>query len=828
MRLPCVLFFVLLISTVCAQQPTNKEDNKAKITGKVIDSVSRDGVEDATITVFVPGNSRPVNGATANEKGVFDINDLAPGTYKISIEFIGYKAVNINKIVLANKSSVWNVGEIALIKKADALQSVTVTASKGLVENKIDKMVYNAEKDISSQGGVATDILKKVPMVSVDVDGNVELQGNSNIRFLINGKPSSIFGSNITDALQAIPASQIKSIEVITVPGAKYDAEGTGGIINIILKDSKVRGINGNISLAAGTRQENGSLNLNGRKNNFGVNAFVSANGQLPGTTYTSLNRHSFDTSAKTTTDLLQNGQGKFKRSGIETGIGFVWSPNKRNNITGGFNYESFGFDNTSSTLQAQNTYDQSGNLLSSLNSLINATNHNRSKSYDWNLNYKKTFAKEDQELDFQYEDSYGKNESYFSQYQFDAQKDSLQGGSYSNNPGTDHETNIQLDYTQPFGDKVRLETGAKTVLRKLYSKTDVFAPGIDNSFNLYDSSRSNYLNYDRNIYAAYATIQFPLGKLLDVKAGLRYERTETNAQFSKVNSTVIPGYNTFAPSLAISHSFGDEQMLRLSYGHRVQRPGYRQLNPYVNASDPKNLSTGNPGLKPEIGDHVELAYSKSFEKGSALNIVMFYHRSGQDIQPFVTYFPSYTIGDSTYTNVALTEFQNVGVENNYGMNVYGSVPFTKKLNVRGNLSAYYRHTLNTINPGSNINSFNYRINMNASYQLNGNFVMELFGNFQSPRNEVQGHFPSFYSYTFAFRKLVWKKKGSFGFTTTNPFANFVDQRTSLTGSNFVLNSLRQVPYRSFGLSFTYKFGKLEFKKEKEENNNVPQGDEGG
>src|SRR3982751_2382796 len=163
----------------------------------------------------------------------------------------------------------------------EALQNVIVTGSTKLIDNRIDKLVFNAEKDITSQTGVATDVLKKVPQVSVDVDGNVELAGSSSIRFLINGKPSTAFGSSITDVLQSIPASQIKSIEVITNPGAKYDAQGLGGIINIILKKSTAQGINGNLSLSAGTRADNGSFNFNARKGTFGINAFFSGNARL-------------------------------------------------------------------------------------------------------------------------------------------------------------------------------------------------------------------------------------------------------------------------------------------------------------------------------------------------------------------------------------------------------------------------------------------------------------------------------------------------------------------------------------------------------------------
>ena len=204
----------------------------------------------------------------------------------------------------------------------ETLASVTVTSKAPIVENKIDKIVYNAANDITSQGGVALDVLKKVPQVTVDIDGNVELQGNSSIRFLINGKPSSVFGNNLADALASIPASQIKSIEAITSPGAKYDAQGTGGIINIILKDSKVQGYNGSINLGAGSRLENGSVNLNIRHHNFGVNAFFSGNAQLSSHTPILQDRLSKDTATKQSTHLVQNGYTDFDRNGYQSGIG--------------------------------------------------------------------------------------------------------------------------------------------------------------------------------------------------------------------------------------------------------------------------------------------------------------------------------------------------------------------------------------------------------------------------------------------------------------------------------------------------------------------------
>src|SRR5580658_10341765 len=266
--------------------------------------------------------------------------------------------LNVSQVVAQHqKDSLSHHGDTSQPKKVTTMQTVTVTATRGLVENKLDKTVYNVEKDVTSLGGVATDVLKKVPMISVDVDGNVDIMGNSNILFLINGRPSSIFGNNLSDALQSIPASQIKSIEVITSPGARYDAEGTGGIINIILKDNRMNGINGNLSLTGGSRLQNGSFNFNVRHGKFGLNSFFSGNAQLPSTTLNSSNRNSFDTTGALSGNLVQNGSSRFYRNGYETGLNLEWDANKYDVLTGGLQYASFGNNNRGSYQQTETDY---------------------------------------------------------------------------------------------------------------------------------------------------------------------------------------------------------------------------------------------------------------------------------------------------------------------------------------------------------------------------------------------------------------------------------------------------------------------------------------
>ena len=384
---------------------------KGNISGRVIDSSSGKPLEYATITLFLQGNKKPVNGTTSNISGQFAIRDLANGDYDVVVEFIGYQPYKFHAVISPQSLSL-SLKTVSLIKKNNLLQTVTVSIPPKIIENKIDKIVFNAEQDLTSQGGVATDVLKKVPQVSVDVDGNVELAGSSSIRFLIDGKPSSAFGNNITDVLQSIPASQIKSIEVVTNPGAKYDAQGLGGIINIILKKNTARGINGNISMTAGTRIENGSFNFNARNANFGITAFITGNARLTSTTPTNYERVSNNVSDSTTDLLRQDGSSRFKRHGIESGIGFDWTYKKKNSFSGSLNYDDFGNSGVGNINQQQVTTlnDGSGNIIADVAAMNKTTNAFRFHNIDASLNYKRTFDKEDHELEISLNNSFGNN----------------------------------------------------------------------------------------------------------------------------------------------------------------------------------------------------------------------------------------------------------------------------------------------------------------------------------------------------------------------------------------------------------------------------------
>jgi len=813
---------ILLLSVLFCFLGRAQSPNTTKISGKVIDGVTQKPVEYATITI-TDKQLKTLTGTATDAKGQYEITGLPQGVYTLLVDFIGYKRYQLDTLRIPDNKKNLFVKTIQLTALGETLASVTVTSKAPVVENKIDKIVYNAANDITSQGGVALDVLKKVPQVTVDIDGNVELQGNSSIRFLINGKPSSVFGNNLADALASIPASQIKSIEAITSPGAKYDAQGTGGIINIILKDSKVQGYNGSINMGAGSRLENGSVNLNIRNHNFGVNAFFSGNAQLSSHTPILQDRLSKDTATKQSTHLVQNGYTDFDRNGYQSGIGFDWSISKKDNLTGSFGYNHFSNHNRGITNQEQATIDNYGNLISDVFNSRNADNHSHTESFDWSLNYKKKFAKDGQELDILYTNGYDRPNSNFSQTQTYTGQPLPFAGTYSNNPGTDKETNLSIDYTHPVTEHFLIETGLKTVWQNIYSVADVSILNPATISYAKDPTQSYQLNYDRKIYAAYVSTNFSIGKIINIKSGLRLEHTDTKIDFP---NTLIPSYNTLVPSIIVSHNFSEGKTIKLAYTNRIERPDYRDINPFLNLADPYNITTGNPLLQPEIGNNFELGYNRTFENGGSLYISIVSRFNTHDIKPYTLFYPTFKIGDSIYHNVSVATRLNIGLENRTGISISGSIPITKNLNIRTNMFISNRHVVNQLNANSTTDGLDGRFNVNTTYQLPKNLVLEGFANYNTSVNNIQGKQPQFFAYTVAFRKFFLNKKMSFGFTATNPFSQYIQQVTTVTTLNYTSYYLRQVPYRSFGISFTYKFGKLEFKKSKEEDksflNNPP------
>nr|WP_315032543.1 TonB-dependent receptor [uncultured Chryseobacterium sp.] len=789
--------------------------HQGTITGRIVDSGTGNAISHASIGLLQ--NDKEINGVISNEKGEFSIDHIAFGTYKIAVFYAGYKNKATSDIQIDNQTFSITLGNISLVNGETALETVTIVGRKSVVENKVDKIVFNAANDVTSQTGAAIDVLRKVPQVTVDADGNVELQGNSNIRFLINGKPSGIFGNSLADALASIPASQIKSIEVVSSPGAKYDAQGTGGIINIVLKDNKVKGINGIVNGTAGTLFETGSVNLNYKNNSFSMNAFFSGNAQLKARTPFSQDRTSRDPSANTGTHLLQDGYTDFERHGYRTGIGFDWTINTSSALSGSLSYNDFSNKNTGLINQQQYITDYNTSNVESIIGYRTSENRSSVHSIDGSLSFRKIFKKEGQELTADYVFSLGSpNTSYFQAQNLSGASSPYNGISGSN-PGTDNSHNLSVDYVHPLNENITLEMGAKTVQQHITNATEVHVLNTSSGQYETDPLQSYHLHYDMGIYAAYFSSKLKMFNWLDVRAGLRYEYTTLKIDFPNTN---IPSYGLLVPSVILSHQFESGETVKLSYTRRVERPEYTELNPFLNISDPHNITTGNPALKPEIGDNMELGYTKNFTNGGNISLSLVERINSQDLKQITTFYPTFTANGTEYTNVSVTARDNIGKEYNSGGIVSLSLPFFhNKMNLRTNMMAFHRYIVSPTSIGNLDMGMRYRLNLNLNYQFPKNFILEVFGNYNSAAKNIQGKNPQSITYTFAGRKEFWNKKASLGFTMTNPFNKYIKQVTTVSTGDYDSYSVRELPYRSFGISFSYKFGKMDFKKEKDMSN---------
>lgn len=691
------------------------------------------------------------------------------------------------------------------------IQEVIIVGKKAVVENRVDKIVYNVANDVTSQSGAAIDVLRKVPQVTVDAEGNVELQGNPNVKFLINGKPSSIFGNSLSEALASIPASQIKSIEAITSPGAKYDSQGTGGIINIILNESKVKGINGLINASGGTRFQTGSLNLNFRNKTFSLNAFFSGNAQLKSRTPFSQDRISYDNSLQTQARLLQDGYTDFQRHGYRTGLGLEWSIDKSNTLSASISYNDFANKSTGLINQEQYIDFSNPNQQSILGYRV-SDNRFLINSIDANLSYRKIFQKEGQELTVDYVMSSGLPKSNYLQTQSLVGVLTPYSGISGSNPGTDTNHNLSIDYVHPVNDKVTLEMGTKVILQHITNTTSVDVLNAVSGQYASDPSQSYDLKYDIGIYAAYLTSSLQIFNWLEVRAGAHYEYTTTRIDYQ---NTDVPSYSLLVPSLILSHKFNSGETLKVAYTRRVERPEYAELNPFLNFSDPHNVTTGNPSLKPEIGDNMELGYNKNFKNGATVSLTLTERINSQDLKQITIFYPIYTVNKADYTNVSVTSRKNIGKEYNSGGILSGSLPiFNNKLNMRGNMMLFHRYIVSDYFGNIDMR-FRYRLNLNINYQLAKDFIIEAFGNYYSAARNIQGKNPQSISYSIAARKEFWDKKASIGITTTDPFNKYINQVTTVNTSDYSSYSVRQLPLRSFGISLSYKFGK-DFKKDKD------------
>ncbi|MDJ0644786.1 MAG: TonB-dependent receptor, partial [Flavobacteriaceae bacterium] len=610
-----LLFFIFQANHAQRPQPGGAQEQQIEITGKVIDKETSQPLEYATI-VLTSLRTKKVTGGLTDKDGNFAVEAIR-GLYNISVEFISFKSYKLSNQRLTRNIS---LGTIALEVDSEALDEVEVIAEKTTVEIKLDKKIYNVGKDLTVRGGTVSDVLDNVPSVSVDVEGNVALRGNDNVRILINGKPSGLVGLSSTDALRQLPAEAIEKVEVITSPSARYDAEGTAGILNIILRRSKLQGLNGALTFNGGYPVSAGvSGNLNYRTGD--VNFFTTSGynyREVPGNAYSFTEFFNGD---EPSSFLEEDRDFDRIRKGLNTNLGVEWYVNETSSITTSVLFrESDNERNTTNTI-FEITSDGDEIRRTRIDPELEDD-----KTIQYAINYDKKFKTDGHTLtfDFQFEDSTEDENSLINQDGEDVEK--------VRTLEDQERILIQTDYVLPLGEKAQFELGYRGNFNEL--NTDYKVEQNNEGIFELNTDLSNTLLFKETINALYSQYGQNYEKF-SFLFGLRMESTRITINQLTTDDRQVKDYTNLFPTVNLSYKFSDDESLTLGYNRRIRRPRSRFINPFPSRSSATNLFQGNPDLDPSISDGLDLGYLKRFGKFT-LNSSIYYQRA-TDVFAFVS-----------------------------------------------------------------------------------------------------------------------------------------------------------------------------------------------
>lgn len=799
--LPAIIFSLALQASSFSQA---KENGKGKITGTVLDSETGKPVEFASIALFLKissgqGRDSLITGVITSSNGNFKLEQIPFGQFRIEISFIGYKALQEDNIVISPGSREINLGRLSLIPNSELLREVEVVGEKRMVEMAIDKKVFNVDKNITSAGGSATDVLQNVPSVSVDIDGNISLRGSGNVTVLIDGRPSGLTGASRSAILQQIPASSIESIEVITNPSVKYDPDGMSGIINIILKKNQAGGANGSITAGIGTRDKyNASANLNYR--NGKINAYASYSFRYnPHYGKGTMMRENFFTDSTWYLNQYSNSQRTPLSNMVKTGVDFFLNHNNTLGISAMYNRKN---DLNEETIEYQNL-DYLENLTGL--SFRNIEEKDNADNLDITANYKHTFQKPKQNLtmDISHSSSMEVSDEKFSQQEYYTNYSPAPLNPELQNTFNDRKyqvTTIQSDYSHPFHEKSKFETGYKSIIRDL--ENEFIFENFNYSANdwLSDSLRNNHYIYREQVHAAYGTYANAFGKL-SFQAGLRLEQAFTSSEQLLNNTVNKRDYFSFFPGGHFSYQLSKSNELQLSYSKRINRPSIGSLIAWMDYDDPLNIRLGNPDLKPEYIHSVELSHALQNEKHTLTSSV--YYRQVVDmIQRFRTV--------DAATGVATIRFENYAGAINTGFEFVSRNELFKWWGITSNLN-FYRSIINATNIESDLHNegLSWSAKMTSNFNFPANLQVQLSGHYRAPAPVAIGTMNAMYGLDLGIKKDILKGKGSINLNISDIF-NTRQFGIDIAQTGYQHHFTRKRETRIGTLNFTYKFGKSE------------------
>ena len=785
-----ILFLNIFFTTIYLfSQSNNYNQTKEFIISGVISSLeSEELLEYATITLLDPNDNNVITGGITDNLGRFSI-PAQSGKYNILIEFISFKNLNLNNVDL-NKDL--NLGKIKLELDYESLGEVEIIAEETSVEIRLDKKIYTVGKDLTVRGGTGTDVLDNIPSVSTDIDGNILLRGNDAARILINGKPSRLVGIN-SSFIKELPADAIEKVEVITSPSARYEAEGSGGIINIILRKSKKLGFNGSISANTGNPKSNSiSTNINYRSGK--INFFNSSSvydrirpGSSSGIT-------EYFNGSEPSTFFSEDRERERISDGYFVNNGFEWYIDDNTSLLGSFFYNDYSSDNLESNTIRE--LDANSNILNTIiqNDYEDDVDNNR----EYNLNFEKKLDEDGQliTIDLQYENSKEWENSIIDENSIvnESVIENIQSESYL----------IRSDFVLPIGENRQFEAGIRIESEDDITDYKVF-DNIDNVF-VEDLNQSNLFQYKEQISALYTQYGVKVDEKYSFLLGLRLENTLKNVnQLTIQDFTKIDDTGLF-PTFNFGLEFGDDETLTFGYNRRIRRPWSRFINPFPTKISPILIWQGNPYLDPTYSNNLDLGYVKKYESSFTVNTSAYFQKSTNSINTIIEETGEFANINGVDVPIVVRTPINLSTNERFGFELNLSYRKGRKWNINSNFNLFQNKvegTYNDIVYDSENVSWSFRLNNKVT--LPGKVDWQTRMNVRGPNETAVSKSDGDFSIDLAFSKELFKDNA----TLTLNIKDLLDQRgwrNETFNDNFYNDFEYRWSQRSTTLNFTYRF----------------------
>ena len=787
---------ILCSATVVAQV---RSSDSYSISGQVIDSLSNEPVPYATVAVaFVQDPTQYVNAAACDGDGKFGMQLKAPGNYVMTVQSVGINTLT-KPFTLTEANKKADFGVLLVHEKTQTIHEVTISAQRPLVKVEIDKIIYNMEDDPESKVSSTLEMLRKVPMLTVDGEDKIQLKGSSNFKIYMNGKPSNLLsGQNVSEVLKSMPANSIKNIEVITDPGARYDAEGIGGIINIVTTRNLFQGYQGSVMLNAGTF------------GNFGGSAYLSAKTGKFGLTgnffYTDYPRPWGEQESESENFVDQtyhkeNGFGKYKNNLIYM-LGNLEA--------------SYEFDTLRLLSLGVNLLSGKSRNISEM--AFEMLNHSGIPEYGYKTNgdIKNVMGTTGINLDYQ-RSTRRKGEYYTWSYRFN--KEPNDNGNYSytsnitgempidirHNQWFDNHANTvehtgQIDYTNPITPKHSIETGLKYILRQNISKVNHYEMGAGGNWEALPSNGDNDFEHISHIYAGYASYAFKAEKF-GFRTGVRAEGTMQDVKYHPDKSRNFSvDYFNVVPSITVSYQMKPAQTIRAGYNMRIFRPGIWYLNPYVNDTDPYNISFGNPNLVPEKSNSFNLNYS-FFSTKITLNLSASYSYIGNAIE-------SYTFINPEQTEVKRQTYKNIGRNQSTGF--YATAGWTPHRMLRISFNGGLNYSdMKSVELDASNSGLTGNGTIGAMLSLPKDFRINANGAYMARTVMLQGDQSGYFYLYLTAGKDFLQKKMSVSVMCLNPHTKYLKLTGTTTTEDYASKYTIYYPMREIRIGISYRFGNL-------------------